>query len=61
MSFTKTVQSLEGAKDTKDILPEEFQKFSDGYWKIAPETENGFWKIPPETKRNGHPSHSLKN
>lgn len=43
--FHKNSPKLEGVKADIDITSEEFQKFSDG-----------FWRIPPETKRNGHPS-----
>ncbi len=43
--FYKNKPKLEGAKEDIDITSEEFQKFSDG-----------FWDIRPETKRNGHPA-----
>ncbi|MGI0080501.1 MAG: DNA-methyltransferase [Nitrososphaerales archaeon] len=43
--FHKNTPKLEGAKEDIDITAEEFQKFSDG-----------FWHIQPETNRSGHPS-----
>ena len=43
--FSKDKPDLEGNKEDIDITPEEFMKFSDG-----------FWYIPPETQRNGHPA-----
>lgn len=43
--FHKNSPKLEGVKADIDIAPEEFQKFSDG-----------FWDIRPETNRNGHPA-----
>lgn len=45
MVFCKDSWQLEGNKEDADITPEEFKRFSDGYWYI-----------PPETKRNGHPA-----
>ncbi|MDG6994590.1 MAG: site-specific DNA-methyltransferase [Nitrososphaerota archaeon] len=43
--FHKNTPKLEGVKADIDITSEEFQKFSDGFWRIS-----------PETKRNGHPA-----
>ncbi|MHB8565874.1 MAG: DNA-methyltransferase [Nitrososphaerales archaeon] len=43
--FHKNSPKLEGVKVDIDITPEEFQRFSDG-----------FWDIRPEVKRNGHPA-----
>ncbi len=43
--FTKNGDKLEGRPEDADITAEEFKTFSDG-----------FWKIPPETQRNGHPA-----
>lgn len=43
--FHKGDPKLEGNREDIDISPEEFQKFSDG-----------FWEIPPETKRYNHPA-----
>lgn len=43
--FSKGQPRLEGAKNRIDISAEEFQRFSDG-----------FWDIPPETRRRGHPA-----
>ena len=43
--FTKDQDRLDGDYKMADITKEEFMKFSDG-----------FWKIQPETKRNGHPA-----
>jgi site-specific DNA-methyltransferase (adenine-specific) len=43
--FTKEKDRLDGDLKNADITKEEFMNFSDG-----------FWKIPPETKRNGHPA-----
>ena len=43
--FHKNSPKLEGQKKDKDIIPEDFQKYSDGYWSIH-----------PEVKRNGHPA-----
>lgn len=43
--FHKNSPKLDGLKSEIDITPEEFQTFSDG-----------FWRIQPETKRNGHPA-----
>lgn len=43
--FSKKNDKLEGDSKDIDISAEEFKKFSDGFWKIS-----------PETKRNGHPS-----
>ena len=43
--FTKGDNRLDGDQRMADITKEEFMKFSDG-----------FWKIQPETKRKGHPA-----
>jgi len=43
--FHKNTPYLEGNKEDIDIMAEEFQRYSDG-----------FWNIMPETRRNGHPS-----
>lgn len=43
--FSKDQDRLEGDPRMADITKEEFMKFSDG-----------FWKIQPETKRKGHPA-----
>jgi DNA modification methylase len=43
--FSKNGDKLEGNKKDADITSEEFKEYSDGHWKIA-----------PETKRNGHPA-----
>lgn len=43
--FTKKGDKLEGNPEDADITAEEFKEFSDGHWKIA-----------PETQRNGHPA-----
>jgi DNA modification methylase len=43
--FSKNGDKLEGDKDNADITAEEFKEYSDGLWKIS-----------PETKRNGHPA-----
>lgn len=43
--FTKEKDRLDGNYSEADITKEEFMNFSDG-----------FWKIQPETKRNGHPA-----
>lgn len=43
--FTKGNNRLDGNQKMADITKEEFMKFSDG-----------FWKIRPETKRKGHPA-----
>jgi len=43
--FSKEKDRLDGEKRNIDITAEEFQKFSDG-----------FWKIPPERQRKGHPA-----
>lgn len=44
-------------KAKPDIRPEEFEKFSDGFWGIKkPLDDEGVWYIPPERKRNGHPA-----
>jgi len=43
--FTKEKDRLDGNPANSDITKEEFMNFSDG-----------FWKIQPETKRNGHPA-----
>lgn len=43
--FTKEKDRLDGDLKNADITKEEFMNFSDG-----------FWKIQPETKRNGHPA-----
>lgn len=43
--FTKEKDRLDGDPKEADITKEEFMNFSDG-----------FWKIQPETKRNGHPA-----
>ena len=47
----------EGRRALPDIKPEEFEKYSDGYWNIQPpDPDEGLWYIPPERKRNGHPA-----
>lgn len=43
--FTKDQDRLDGDPKMADITKEEFMKFSDG-----------FWKIQPETQRKGHPA-----
>ncbi len=43
--FSKDQDRLEGNYNDADITKEEFMNFSDG-----------FWKIQPETQRNGHPA-----
>ena len=43
--FSKDQDRLDGDPRMADITKEEFMKFSDG-----------FWKIQPETKRKGHPA-----
>lgn len=43
--FTKGENRLDGDQKMADITKEEFMKFSDG-----------FWKIKPETQRKGHPA-----
>ena len=43
--FSKFQPKLEGNAEDADITPDEFMKFSDGFWQIS-----------PETKRNGHPA-----
>ena len=43
--FTKGDNRLDGDQNMADITKEEFIKFSDG-----------FWKIQPETQRKGHPA-----
>lgn len=43
--FTKDQDRLDGDSKMSDITKEEFMKFSDG-----------FWKIQPETQRKGHPA-----
>ena len=43
--FSKDQDRLDGDQAMADITKEEFMKFSDG-----------FWKIKPETKRKGHPA-----
>ncbi|KKQ51019.1 MAG: methylase N-4/N-6 protein [Microgenomates group bacterium GW2011_GWC1_38_12] len=43
--FTKEKDRLDGNPKNADINKEEFMNFSDG-----------FWKIQPETRRNGHPA-----
>ncbi|MBD3249557.1 site-specific DNA-methyltransferase [Candidatus Woesearchaeota archaeon] len=43
--FSKKQNKLEGDSKVADITKEEFMKFSDGFWHIA-----------PERKRNGHPA-----
>lgn len=43
--FTKEKDRLDGDQKNADITKQEFMDFSDG-----------FWKIQPETKRNGHPA-----
>ncbi len=42
-------------KAQADIRPEEFEKYSDGFWQIQPDNE-GFWHISAERVRNGHPA-----
>lgn len=55
MVFSKKKWRLEGKRENADIRPEEFEKYSDGFWQIQPDND-GFWHIPPERKRNGHPA-----
>ncbi len=43
--FTKNGDKLEGRPEDADITPDEFKEYSDGHWKIL-----------PETQRNGHPA-----
>jgi len=43
--FSKEKDRLDGDQNNSDITKQEFMDFSDG-----------FWKIQPETKRNGHPA-----
>src|SRR3990167_11533920 len=43
--FSKGQDRLDGDNNMADITKEEFMKFSDG-----------FWKIQPETQRKGHPA-----
>ena len=43
--FCKDKWALKGNKEDVDITPEEFLRFSDG-----------FWYIPPEPQRRGHPA-----
>ena len=43
--FTKGQDRLDGDPRMADVTKEEFMKFSDG-----------FWKIQPETQRKGHPA-----
>jgi len=43
--FSKEKNKLEGNPQNADITSEEFKDFSDGFWKIS-----------PETQRNGHPA-----
>jgi DNA modification methylase len=45
MVFSKNSWRLDGEPDKADILPHEFETYSDG-----------FWHIPPERVRNGHPA-----
>jgi site-specific DNA-methyltransferase (adenine-specific) len=55
MVFSKTRWRLEGKPENADIRPDEFEKYSDGFWHI-PLEDDGFWHIPPERVRNGHPA-----
>jgi site-specific DNA-methyltransferase (adenine-specific) len=55
MVFSKKQWRLEGKKENVDIKPEEFEKYSDGFWLIPPDNDS-FWHIPPERVRNGHPA-----
>jgi len=55
MVFSKTRWRLEGKPENADIRPDEFEKYSDGFWHI-PVEDDGFWHIPPERVRNGHPA-----
>jgi len=43
--FSKDKNRLDGNIDAADITAKEFKEFSDGFWKIS-----------PETKRKGHPA-----
>lgn len=43
--FSKGKDRLDGDRRNSDITKEEFMNFSDGFWRIS-----------PETKRNGHPA-----
>lgn len=57
MVFSKKNWRLEGEREKADICPEEFEKYSDGFWQIPPPNfEEGFWHISPERVRNGHPA-----
>ncbi len=53
----KRIKNEVEEKAQTDIRPEEFEKYSDGFWQIQPPApDEGFWYIPPERKRNGHPA-----
>ncbi|HVM62759.1 MAG TPA: site-specific DNA-methyltransferase [Verrucomicrobiae bacterium] len=65
--FSKGSWTLEGNKECADIAGDEFIKFSDGFWPIAPETQGRqpFLKSlypprrgrkSPKAKSNGHPA-----
>lgn len=65
--FSKGSWTLEGEKQHADITGDEFIKFSDGFWPIAPETRGRqpFMKSlyaprrgrkTPQSKANGHPA-----
>jgi len=57
MVFSKKEWRLNGNKENADIRPEEFEKYSDGFWQIPPDDFNdGFWFITAERVRNGHPA-----
>lgn len=62
MVFSKKQWRLDSKRENEekakaDIRPEEFEKYSDGFWLIPPDDFNdGFWHIPPERVRNGHPA-----
>jgi DNA modification methylase len=65
--FSKGTWTLEGRKEDADITGEEFIKYSDAFWPIAPETRGRqpFMKSlypprggrkPPARKAEGHPA-----
>lgn len=57
MVFSKKEWRLKGNNENADIRPEEFEKYSDGFWQIPPDDFNdGFWFIGAERVRNGHPA-----
>jgi site-specific DNA-methyltransferase (adenine-specific) len=57
MVFSKKEWRLDGKNRNADIRPEEFEKYSDGFWQVPPDDFNdGFWFIAAERVRNGHPA-----